>query len=249
MKFRAAGSGWVSSTLNSWFFSGEWHKHKNRHASNDKTSTVNTESKIQSSKCSPSSSLSNESALHLVTESSTSSNFSNNSKILCSSSSKVADTERFWAHRNISLLVVDDSILNCKMITKQLTCLNFSLRTAHDGDEAVEKMNKLLIELSDILADPVPQPVDCILMDFNMKRMNGPEATKLIRDMGFDGVIIGMTANAYDVDFEIENDHFIEMGADAIIPKPFNPTAFSAMVQGMTSTIVNLCFQNYLLLY
>lgn len=147
-----------------------------------------------------------------------------------------SDSEASQANKggtvNMRLLIVDDSPLNCKMITKQLVSLHYECVTSKDGDEAVVRMDKLINNEDDSFA-PL---FDCILMDYNMKRMNGPEATKIIRDMGYNGVIIGMTANAYDTDFQTENNYFIEMGADTIIPKPFNTTAFSTMLGGILFT-------------
>ena len=55
-----------------------------------------------------------------------------------------------------------------------------------------------------------------------MPRMRGKEASRHIRDAGFDGIIIGITGNAMDEDI---ND-FIKSGADLVLPKPFNFEVF-----------------------
>jgi len=59
---------------------------------------------------------------------------------------------------------------------------------------------------------------DVILMDDNMPNMSGPVATQTVRQMGYRGLIFGVTGNTYAQ--QIEN--FIEKGADAVFPKPMN---------------------------
>lgn len=55
-----------------------------------------------------------------------------------------------------------------------------------------------------------------------MPRMRGKEATKHIREIGYDGVIIGVTGNAMDEDIR----EFISSGADLVLPKPFDIEQF-----------------------
>ena len=52
--------------------------------------------------------------------------------------------------------------------------------------------------------------------DFEMPRMNGPDATEKIRELGFQALIIGVTGNvlAEDVNF------FLSKGANRVLPKP-----------------------------
>ena len=57
---------------------------------------------------------------------------------------------------------------------------------------------------------------DVILMDFVMPTMNGPDATREIRALGYAKPIIGVTGNALDSDKEI----FINAGASDVIIKP-----------------------------
>ena len=59
-----------------------------------------------------------------------------------------------------------------------------------------------------------------------MPRMRGKEASRLIRDTGYDGIIIGITGNAMDEDVS----SFIKSGADIVLPKPFNFELFKKHV-------------------
>ena len=57
---------------------------------------------------------------------------------------------------------------------------------------------------------------DVLFMDFVMPKMNGPDATQAIRELGFTGPIIGVTGNSHDTDKNI----FVEAGVTNIIIKP-----------------------------
>ena len=59
-----------------------------------------------------------------------------------------------------------------------------------------------------------------------MPRMRGPDATRKIRKLGYRGVIIGVTGNMLDEDIK----EFIDCGADAVMPKPFDVEDFSRKV-------------------
>ena len=63
---------------------------------------------------------------------------------------------------------------------------------------------------------------DVILMDFVMPNMDGPTATKMIRDLGYSGYIFGVTGNALDSDV----NYFLAQGADSVLAKPFDYSIF-----------------------
>ena len=63
---------------------------------------------------------------------------------------------------------------------------------------------------------------DAILMDFVMPVLDGPDATKAIRDLGYIGPIIGCTGNTLDMDLL----RFKESGCDRVIGKPFESDLF-----------------------
>ncbi|KAJ1433368.1 CheY-like superfamily [Ochromonadaceae sp. CCMP2298] len=58
--------------------------------------------------------------------------------------------------------------------------------------------------------------MDLILMDFEMPRMNGPTATKTLRDMGCDLPIVGLTGNVLAEDLQF----FMEHGLNFVLTKP-----------------------------
>jgi CheY-like chemotaxis protein len=59
-------------------------------------------------------------------------------------------------------------------------------------------------------------PIDMIFMDQVMPNMTGTEATRIIRDMGFDGGIIAVTGNVLEEDMQ----SVLAAGTDEIVLKP-----------------------------
>ena len=90
-----------------------------------------------------------------------------------------------------SLLVVDDSRLNRKMLVKCLTADGHVCFESADGLEAIAMVKERI----DYLNGGQGQPFDAILMDFIMPNMDGPTATKEIRDLGYTAPIFGVTGN------------------------------------------------------
>ena len=79
---------------------------------------------------------------------------------------------------------------------------------ADDGTTALDVMR------SEAVAGRV---IDFVLIDFVMVHMDGPEAVKRMRsDLGYRGVVIGITGNALPEDLAFFKDH----GANAVITKP-----------------------------
>lgn len=65
--------------------------------------------------------------------------------------------------------------------------------------------------------------------------MRGTEATTKIRALGFQGMVIAVTGNALPEDVK----DFLDHGADAVMPKPFDINTFKSLVQEMTSPCRN----------
>ena len=102
------------------------------------------------------------------------------------------------------LLVVEDNKINQKVILIMLNHLGLNADVANDGVEAVEA-----IENTDY---------DLVLMDWQMPRMDGLEATRKVRASRADAkpIIIAVTANAMSGD----TDKCIAAGMDDYLSKP-----------------------------
>ena len=109
------------------------------------------------------------------------------------------------------VLLVEDNELNREICREILESSGFLVEEAEDGDIAVEKIRTAK-----------EGQYDLVLMDVQMPRMNGYEATKRIRALEnptFAQIpVIAVTANAFEEDKRAAK----EAGMDAHIPKPIN---------------------------
>ena len=109
------------------------------------------------------------------------------------------------------LLLVEDNALNRELALEILKEAGFTIDTAEDGEIAVQKMKQA-----------APGQYDLILMDIQMPKMDGYEATRQIRALPdaakADIPIFAMTANA----FEEDRQNALKAGMDGHIAKPLD---------------------------
>lgn len=114
----------------------------------------------------------------------------------------------------MKILVVDDEQLLVKGIKFNLENDGYEVLTAFDGEEAVKIAGE--------------QPVDLIILDLMMPRLDGLGACQKIRE--FSNVpIIMLTAKADDMDKLMG----FEQGADDYLTKPFNILELKARVRAL----------------
>ncbi|MFC1592196.1 ATP-binding protein [Thermodesulfobacteriota bacterium] len=123
----------------------------------------------------------------------------------------------------VTILLVEDSIDNQMLAKTILVKQGFSILIANDGMEAV-----------DIFKDKHAQ-IDIILMDMQMPRMGGLEATGIIRqcikDQGLKQLpIIALTAGAMEGDRE----QCLDAGCDDYLTKPIRKRKLIEMLQKFT---------------
>ena len=110
----------------------------------------------------------------------------------------------------LKILLVEDNLLNQRIVTFSLKKYNHEVTIANDGVEAIERFNE--------------QKFDVILMDIMMPIMDGLEATVKIREIESLYIfkirtpIIALTANTMDNDRE----KCISYGMDDFMSKPFD---------------------------
>jgi PleD family two-component response regulator len=93
-----------------------------------------------------------------------------------------------FIHQKLDILIVDDSGLSRKMLSRLLRTSGYVFDEAGDGVIALEKVKA---KMSGVTYGSEKDSFDAILMDFVMPNMDGPTATKAIRDMGYTAPIFG----------------------------------------------------------
>jgi signal transduction histidine kinase/CheY-like chemotaxis protein/HPt (histidine-containing phosphotransfer) domain-containing protein len=104
-----------------------------------------------------------------------------------------------------SVLVVDDVETNLYVAKGLLAPYGLTIDTATSGFETIEKLSNGNV-------------YDIIFMDHMMPKMDGIEATKIIREMGYMNPVVALTANAVAGMAEI----FLRNGFDDFISKPID---------------------------
>lgn len=122
----------------------------------------------------------------------------------------------------MNILIVDDSLLNRKTMMRLIHSLNHTCSQASDGDVAVDMVAAAMQRTETIY--------DVILMDNEMPVMRGRDAVKKIRDLGYKGVVLGVTGNSLQEDI----DDFKTMGADEVLLKPLNVASFLDAISDLT---------------
>ncbi len=106
---------------------------------------------------------------------------------------------------SVHILLAEDNPVNQKLAKIMLTKGGYNVEVADNGEEAVEKY----------VASP--DDIDLIFMDIQMPKMDGMEATQVIREKGFDSIpIVAMTANAMKGDRE----KYLAVGMNDYVSKP-----------------------------
>ena len=113
----------------------------------------------------------------------------------------------------LHILVADDQEINRRVVAALLAQEGHTVAEAADGREALAAVQR--------------ESFDAVLMDLQMPRMDGIEATVSIRALPEDSVatvpIIALTANI----LKEEREHCLAVGMDGFIVKPFTPDSLN----------------------
>jgi signal transduction histidine kinase/DNA-binding response OmpR family regulator len=121
------------------------------------------------------------------------------------------------------ILIVEDNVLNQKVVVNILEKLGFDADVVSNGKEAVSILSK--------------KAYDIVFMDCQMPVMDGYEATAIIRDpnttvLDHNVPVIALTANAMKGDRQMCTD----AGMDDYLSKPINPQKLNEMLEKWKST-------------
>ncbi|MEL0624132.1 response regulator [Marinomonas arenicola] len=110
--------------------------------------------------------------------------------------------------RNLRVLVVDDSIMSQKYVSRTLNAMGIShIQVADNGQQAIERLNC--------------DDFDLIVTDYNMPEMDGRELAKTVRQSTELAHIPILMVSSNAGDSQLSN--IAQEGVDAICGKPFEP--------------------------
>ena len=113
------------------------------------------------------------------------------------------------------VLIVDDVLTNLEVAKKLMEPYKLNIETAMNGYEALDKIKAL------------ETYYDIIFMDYMMPGMDGIETTKIIRELGYKGTIIVLTANAV-----VGADKmFLQNGFDDFVSKPIDIKILDSVIK------------------
>jgi two-component system response regulator CpxR len=112
------------------------------------------------------------------------------------------------------ILVIDDDIDLCELLTDYLTTEGFTVEVVHDGEAGAERALAGDFEL--------------VVLDVMLPGINGFEVLRRLR-AGSATPVLMLTARGDDVDRIVG----LEMGADDYLPKPFNPRELVARIRAV----------------
>ena len=116
------------------------------------------------------------------------------------------------------VLIVEDNLVNQKVLSKQLKNLGTEVHVANHGGEALEKLRQ-----STYCTEGGTLELGVVLMDQEMPVMDGLTCTKMIRQLEREGKIrghvpiIAVTANARNEQIQTA----LDVGMDDVVSKPF----------------------------
>ena len=117
------------------------------------------------------------------------------------------------------MLLAEDNEVNRGLISRILTKAGAQVSVAENGEIAVERARGAL---------EADAPFDVVLMDMRMPVLDGYEATRLLRQGGYERPIIALTANAMESDREL----CLAAGCDEYATKPIDRGSLFRTIRG-----------------
>jgi len=112
----------------------------------------------------------------------------------------------------VNIMVIDDSEISRKMLVRllEINCKKVKIFDAIDGLDALIKIVRF--------KEKEQYKVSMLLVDNVMPNLTGELLSKILRGIGYEGLIIGITGNGLEED----KYKYLESGADYVFVKPFN---------------------------
>ncbi|MFW5758186.1 MAG: response regulator [Bacteroidota bacterium] len=118
------------------------------------------------------------------------------------------------AIQSLRILLVEDKVVNQKVISLMLQSMQHKVTLAVNGEDALQKYK--------------PGSFDLILMDIQMPVMDGITATEKLKEKYKKGLppIVGLSANA----FEGDREKYMKKGMDEYLTKPVKEYDFARII-------------------
>jgi len=117
-------------------------------------------------------------------------------------------------------LVVEDVAVNRRLICRLLTKAGLEVEEAENGQVGFEKAMESLAH---------GRPFDVVFMDLQMPVLDGYDATRRLRDQGYPGPIVALTAHTMPE----ERERCLAAGCDAFATKPIDRRAFMDLLASL----------------
>lgn len=114
------------------------------------------------------------------------------------------------------LLLVDDDVALCELLSEYLEGEGFAVEALHDGPAALSRL------------EASPGEWDAIILDVMLPGMNGFDLLKAIRPLSTTPVLM-LTARGEDTDTVLG----LELGADDYVAKPISPRVLVARLRAL----------------
>jgi two-component system response regulator CpxR len=112
------------------------------------------------------------------------------------------------------ILVIDDDVELCSLVSEYLRPEGFQVESAHDGNSGLTRA--------------LSGEHTLVILDVMLPRLNGFDVLRKMRDSSRIPVLL-LTARGEDVDRIVG----LEIGADDYLPKPFNPRELVARIRAI----------------
>jgi CheY-like chemotaxis protein len=138
-------------------------------------------------------------------------------------------------HIRLNILLVEDNLVNQKVLKKQLQRQGHFVHTADNGQEAISFLKTTVHWIVCETAPEVQPAIDLVLMDIEMPVMDGLECARLIRAAELNGsinkhfYIVAVTANARPEQLKLA----LSAGMDNAIAKPFRITSLEPIFKSI----------------
>ena len=140
---------------------------------------------------------------------------------LSDAAEEICEEKKCQASNQLRVLIVDDAPLNRKMLSRLMMTRGAFCVEASNGAEGLEKLEKSILE---------KRPFHVVMMDSCMPVMDGPTAAHLMREIGFRGMILGVTGNMLPEDIT----YFRTQGANEVLAKPLNIRLIDSFLAGLS---------------